>query len=180
MAIEVERKYKVSLDEIDRIRALLLEFGAEDHGASFEENTIYRGGKLDKIGGVLRIRRTESGAVFTFKKRVEGEFEAKTQIEHESEIGDPEEIAEILDQLGYKKRLIYEKRRETWKFRDVEIVFDELPFGLFMEIEGPLTAIIEAEMLLDLEFLEVIPETYPRLTVQNGIEVNGVFEARFD
>lgn len=180
MAIEVERKYTVSRDEIDRIRELLREFGAEDHGETFEENTIYRGGKLDKIGGVLRIRRTESKAIFTFKKRLEGEFEAKTQIEHESEIGSPDEIAEILDQLGFKKRLIYEKRRETWKFRDVEIVFDELPFGLFMEIEGPLTAIIEAEMLLDLEFLEVIPETYPRLTVQNGVEVDGVFEARFD
>jgi adenylate cyclase class 2 len=81
--------------------------------------------------------------------------------------------------LGFKRRLIYEKRRETWKFRDVEIVFDELPFGSFMEIEGPLTAIVEAEMLLDLDVLEVVHETYPRLTAQNGVEVNGVFEARF-
>ena len=180
MAIEVERKYKVSREEIDRIRELLSEFGAEDHGETFEENTIYRGGKLDKIGGVLRIRRTGSGAILTFKKRVEGQFEAKTQLEHESEIGSPEEIAEILDQLGFTKKLIYEKRRETWKFRGVEIVFDELPFGLFMEIEGPLTSILEAEMLLDLDCLEVVNETYPRLTVQNGIEINGVFEARFD
>jgi adenylate cyclase class 2 len=180
MAIEIEKKYRLNRADADRIREALRETGAANHGESFEENTIYRGGKLDKIGGVLRIRRTNGNAVFTFKKRVEGEHEAKTQIEHESEVGNPDEIAEILDQLGFKKRLIYEKRRETWKFRGVEIVFDELPFGSFMEFEGPLTAILEAEMLLDLEFLEVVRETYPRLTVENGVEVNGVFEARFN
>ena len=180
MAIEVEKKYRVSRDDADRIRKLLREAGAANHGESFEENTIYRGGKLDKIGGVLRIRRMDGKAVFTFKKRIEGQHEAKTQIEHETEVSNPNEIAEILDQLGFKKRLIYEKRRETWKFRGVEIVFDELPFGSFMEIEGSLTAILEAEMLLDLEFLEAVHETYPRLTVQNGEEINGVFEARFD
>lgn len=180
MAIEVEKKYRISREDATRIGKLLREAGAADHGEAFEENTIYRGKKLDKIGGVLRIRRTNGKSLFTFKKRIEGQHEAKTQIEHESEVGNPDEIAEILDQLGFKKKLIYEKRRETWKFRDVEIVFDELPFGLFMEIEGPLTAIVEAEMLLDLEFLEVVHETYPRLTVQNGVEVNGVFEARFD
>jgi adenylate cyclase class IV len=71
MAIEIEKKYKVNRSEADRIRELLREAGATNHGESFEENTIYRGGKLDKIGGVLRIRRTDSKAVFTFKKRVE-------------------------------------------------------------------------------------------------------------
>ena len=42
----------------------------------------------------------------------------------------------ILEALGYYPALVYEKRRETWRLGETEIVVDELPFGLFMEIEG--------------------------------------------
>jgi hypothetical protein len=61
----------------------------------------------------------------------------------------------------------------------VEVVLDELPFGSFMEIEGPLTAIAEAEMLLGIEDLEVEHETYPRITARLGKLNNGIIEARF-
>ena len=81
--------------------------------------------------------------------------------------------------LGLARVLIYEKKRRTYKFRSVEVVLDELPFGLFMEIEGSLTAIKEAEMLLGVEELEVEYETYPRLTARFGTKNGSVVEARF-
>jgi len=179
MALEIEKKYRITAGDRERVKSTLNEFNAEYEGTDFEENTIYGGSKLNEIGGILRIRRMNGKAIFTFKKSVQDQTGAKTRIEHESEIGSPDDIAEILDELGFTKQLVYEKRRETWKFRSVEVVLDELPFGLFMEIEGSITAIREAEMLLDVEDLEVVQESYPRLTVQKGIKRDGVVEARF-
>ena len=49
-----------------------------------------------------------------------------------------------------------------------------------MEIEGSLTAIKEAEMLLDIEDLETEHETYPRLTARVGKKKGSLVEARFD
>jgi adenylate cyclase class 2 len=115
----------------------------------------------------------------TFKKRIENASDVKEQTEHESEFADADAVAEILAELGFKPRIIYEKRRETWLFRTVEIVMDELPFGLFMEIEGSITSIKEAEMILGLEELETEQETYPRLAARLGIEKDGVLESRF-
>ena len=48
-----------------------------------------------------------------------------------------------------------------------------------MEIEGPLTAIAEAEMLLGIEDLETESETYPRLTEKFGVKNGDVIESRF-
>ncbi len=75
--------------------------------------------------------------------------------------------------------MIYEKRRKTWSFRNVEVVLDELPFGLFMEIEGSIQGITEAEMLLDAEDFKVELETYPRLTMKQGIQNGQIIEAKF-
>ncbi|MFN6963101.1 MAG: class IV adenylate cyclase [Pyrinomonadaceae bacterium] len=180
MGIEIEKKYRIDAALAERVRHSLREAGAERQGEVFEENTIYRGGVLDAIGGVFRIRRIDGGrGIFTFKRRIEHASDAKTQVEHETEVADPDELAAILAEAAFEPRLVYEKRRETWSFRKVEIVIDELPFGMFMEIEGSLTGIREAELLLDLDDLEVEHETYPRLTLKLGERRENIVEARF-
>jgi adenylate cyclase class 2 len=179
MAVEIEKKYRLSEDQRMTVVAALKEAGAEFAGEDFEENTIYSGGVLDEQASILRIRKTDKKNILTYKRRIENASDVKQQIEHESEFADAESIAAILADLGFVKRLVYEKRRRTWKFRSVEVVVDELPFGLYMEIEGPLTAIIEAEELLDLHELEVVHETYPQLTMEFGKKINDIIEARF-
>ena len=179
MSIETEKKYRLTEDRRAAIEVDLREAGAEFVGTDHEENTIYSNDALREKGGVVRIRRTDTKHKLTFKKRIENKSEVKQQIEHETEIGDPDEVNAILNELGLSPVLIYEKRRDTWKFRSVELVIDELPFGLYMEIEGSLTAIKEAEMLLDIDDLETENETYPRLTMKFGTDVGGVVEARF-
>ena len=54
----------------------------------------------------------------------------------------------ILDALGFTRLLVYEKRRHTWPLGPTEVVIDELPFGLFMEIEGEEDEITAAEQTL--------------------------------
>ena len=179
MAFEIEKKYPLTAKRDSALRERLGGAGATYEGLSNEENTIYRGGVLDETGGVVRIRRVDGKALLTFKRRVEGEHEAKTQIEHESEIANADAVADILHELGLRPVLVYEKRRETWKLGDAEVVLDELPFGLYMEIEGSLTAIKEAEVLLGIEDLPTEVRTYPTLTAELGIDVDGVREARF-
>jgi len=179
MALEIEKKYRLSEDRVGEIRSRLKNAGAGHVGKVFEENTILGGGTLDQQPAILRIRTTDDKAILTFKRRLEDVSEIKRQIEIESEFSDPAALTEILKLLGFVPRLVYEKRRETWKLNDVEVVLDELPFGLFMEIEGEPQAIREAEDLLGIRDLETAHETYPQLTAQFGRNINGVMEARF-
>lgn len=179
MSIEIEKKYRLTEERRATIEADLREAGAEYVGRDLEENTIYSSDSLREKGGVVRIRRTETKNKFTFKKRIANDSDVKQQIEHETDIGDADEVNSILTELGLSPVLVYEKRRDTWKFRSVELVIDELPFGLYMEIEGSLTAIKEAEMLLDIEDLETENETYPRLTRKFGEEIDGIMCSRF-
>ncbi len=179
MAIEIEKKYRLSEEQKQFVLESLHEFEAKYEGEDFEENTIYGGGILDEKRAVLRIRKTQDKTILTFKQRIKSEFDIKQQIEHESEVAKAEEIEKIIESLGFVPRLVYEKRRKTWQFRQVEIVLDELPFGLFMEIEGSITAIAEAEMILDIEDFTTEYETYPSLTFAHGRQRGELIEARF-
>jgi adenylate cyclase class 2 len=177
--IETEKKYRLDNSRREEVVSRLKESGAADEGVQFEENVIYGGGILDEKNAVLRVRITESRCVLTYKRRLASESSYKEQLEYESEFSDDRSLREILYALGFKPRLIYEKNRHTWKLRNVEVVLDELPFGEYMEIEGSITDIAEAEMLLDITGLEAENETYPRLTSRLGTVVNGVCESRF-
>ena len=179
MSFEIEKKYRLSVEERDRVRASLADAGAKFIRRDREENTIYSSPALREIGAILRIRKTEERTILTFKQRIENAFDVKNQIEHETEIADAGAIEEIVSGLGLSPVIVYEKFRDTWTYRSVEIVIDELPFGLYMEVEGSVTAIKEAEILLDLDDLETEHETYPRLTTRLGVKAGGVTEARF-
>lgn len=180
MAIEIEKKYRLTAAQSEQVAASLREFGAEYQGEDFETNTLYGGGILDERRAVLRVRKIGGETILTFKRRVESDSEIKRQIEYETGVENADEIEKIIENLGFMKTLIYEKRRRTWRFRRVEVVLDELPFGLFMEIEGAAaTDITEAEMLLEAENFAVEPETYPRLTLKHGTRIGEIVEARF-
>jgi adenylate cyclase class 2 len=178
--VEIEKKYRLPAERRAPVEDSLRELGAQFVRDDFEENTIYGGERLERVGSIVRIRRTQDRSILTYKRRIEDISDVKQQIEYESEVSDADAISKILLELNLQPKLVYEKRRATWKLRSVEVLLDELPFGLFMEIEGSLTAIKEAEMLLDIENLETEHETYPRLTAQHGKRTGVVTEARFD
>ncbi len=54
----------------------------------------------------------------------------------------------------------YEKYRETYRRRDVEIVLDEMPFGDFIELEGTEADLKEAAAALGLDWSRRILANY--------------------
>lgn len=179
MAIEIEKKYRLEREQSASVRRRLEEAGAERMGQEFEENTIYTGPALDPGRRVLRLRRKGSRAVFTFKERDLSGSAVKRQREEETEVSDASALAAILEALGYCPALVYEKRRETWRLAGAEVVLDELPFGLFAEIEGEEARILEVERLIGLDQAEAEHAPYPTLTLRHGKKSGGVVEARF-
>lgn len=179
MSLEVEKKYRLGPSDRERIASALSEAGAEFIGHEFEENTIFSSHEMLKRSSIVRIRKIGGRCLLTFKRRIESKSDVKEQVEHETAVADPDVMTSILHELGLSPRVVYEKKRDTWKFRSVEVVLDELPFGDFMEIEGSRTSIREAELLLGLDNIEAEIETYPLLTARLGTNVNDVIEARF-
>src|SRR5205823_909161 len=112
-------------------------------------------------------------------RRLPGKSPIKRQQEEEVVVGNPGAMAAILDSLGFEPGLVYEKRRTRWQVDNAKVVIDELPFGLFMEIEASTRQIKRVEKLLRAESLPAVIETYPTLTARFGKERKGVIEARF-
>lgn len=179
MAIEIEKKYKLTAAQRRKVLAKLKELGASFSHEDFEINELYGGGVLEKKMAVLRVRKIGGKTILTYKERLKNASAIKHQIEHETEVTDAGEIEKIIESLGFKKAVVYEKRRQIWKLNDTEILLDELPFGFYMEIEGSEKEIAGAEKLLEAEEFEAEHETYPRLALGFGKRNGEVVEARF-
>jgi adenylate cyclase class 2 len=180
MPIEIEKKFRLTKKQREEVLRRLPEIGARPRGEEFEENTLYGGESLDPARSVLRLRRAGKTATLTYKEAVPNSSSIKHQRENETRVADPEAMEAILDALGFTPVLVYEKRRQTWRFGKTEIVVDELPFGLFMEIEGSEADIAVAELKLGIKGLRTERETYPQLARKHGKRYGIMIEARFD
>ncbi|MEK6281628.1 MAG: class IV adenylate cyclase [Acidobacteriota bacterium] len=180
MPIEIEKKYRLTRKQRDEVVARLPAIGAKRIGEEFEENTLYASDSLDAKRSVLRLRRIGNSGILTYKERFPTRSDIKHQQEDETGVDDPEAMASILDAIGFTPALLYEKRRETWQLGETEIVMDELPFGLFMEIEGEEADILHVEGKLAVKPLKAEAATYPQLTRTHGVDRGGVIEARFN
>jgi adenylate cyclase class 2 len=179
MPIEIEKKYQLTKRQSEAIVRRLRKLGASPGEIEFEENTLYRGGRLDPGGCALRLRRVNGRALLTFKQRFPSKSAIKHQQEDETEVANAEALAAILRSLEFRPALTYEKRRTRWLIGKAEIAMDELPFGLFMEIEGSEREIARVETLIGAEDLPAVMETYPALTAKLGRKRGGVIESRF-
>ena len=179
MPIEIEKKYRLTKQQRRALERRMRGMSLVPAELEHEENTIYRGGLLDQPGCALRLRRVNGTAKLTFKQRRPSKSAIKYQQEEEVAVADAEAMAAILSALNFRPGLIYEKRRTRWKVGKAKVVIDELPFGLFMEIEAPVKEIKRVERLLGAENIPAVMETYPSLTREFGVERRGVIEARF-
>ncbi|HET6863531.1 MAG TPA: class IV adenylate cyclase, partial [Pyrinomonadaceae bacterium] len=150
MPIEIEKKYRLTQDQKKIIISRLRDLEARRLKKEFEENILYTGLNLDIRSTVVRLRKVGKRTILTYKKRFISSSAIKRQLEEETEVSNGDAIQNILKHLGLIPSLVYEKRRETWRIGKAELVIDELPFGLFMEIEGPAAEIRKIEKALNL------------------------------
>ena len=86
--------------------------------------------------------------------------EAKVREEIETQVESFEQMALILERLGFPPQQVYEKYRETFHLNGVDLVLDELPYGTFLELEGSEEAIHEMTAVLDLNWEQRILANY--------------------
>lgn len=178
--IEIEKKYRLTKQQQMAVRQRLSEIGARYRGEEFEENTLYNSETIEMNHSVLRLRRAGKNATLTYKERFPSASSIKHQREDETLVADPEAMDAILDGLGFAPMLVYEKRRQTWLLGKAEIVLDELPFGLFMEIEGEEKEIRDVEKKLAIKRLRAERQTYPDLVRKYGKRFGDLIESRFE
>jgi adenylate cyclase, class 2 len=179
MAIEIEKKYRLTSRQRTQVLKRLANARATFVSDEFEENTLYTGPGIDRRNSVLRLRRVGSRAILTFKKRFPQKSSIKHQQEEEVTVHDAQACDVLLQALGYRQALVYEKWRETWRLGAAEVVLDELPFGNYMEIEAAEAEIERVEALLDLSAVAPEHSTYPKLTAKHGKKTGKLVEARF-
>jgi len=165
MYIEIEAKLKV--DSFKGIEKRLTALGAKFLYGRLHTDAYFDDGKLSlrKSDSALRIRRQLIGhkeqVVITFKgPRRKGRFKQRQEIQFE--VRDVRLAEMFLEAIGYKKTIVYQKKRRAWHYGDCEVALDELPFlGKFVEIEGPGERKIAAvQKKLGLEDLPHIRESY--------------------
>lgn len=93
-------------------------------------------GSLTRAHRVLRLRR-DGRALLTYKGAGLVGAEVAVRQEVEVEVGDADACQRLLEALGYQVSMIYEKYRTAYRLGEAEIVLDEMPFGMFCEIEAP-------------------------------------------
>lgn len=93
-------------------------------------------GALTSRAQVLRLRRDHQ-TTLTYKGPGETQAGVRKRREIEFTISDYQAAQALLEALGYRVLLMYEKHRTTYAWQGVLIVLDEMPYGNFAEIEGP-------------------------------------------
>jgi len=135
--LEIELKFYVF--DFDSLRARLRNLGAVSTGQpALEYNIRYEteDDRLLKNKCLLRLRKDRQ-TTLTFKSPPpETDDRFKVYRELEVSLSDFETMDAILNALGFFRRQVYEKRRETWKLNDALLCLDAMPFGSFLEIEG--------------------------------------------
>ena len=127
MAIETELKFRVR--DFKTIRTRLRKLGAKRVGRHKEENTLFHA----RPGFTLRMRKINVRGILTTKgRKLPGRAKRRPELETEVPYAP---VFRVLSLLGI--RIVYQKKREDWTYRNCLISLDELPvIGKFVEIEA--------------------------------------------
>ncbi len=162
---ETEAKFYVR--DLKKIELRLIELKAQLFQPRVHEVNLrfdHPDGSLRRDFKVLRLRK-DNEAKFTFKgPSTERDGGVLSRKEIEFTVGDFESAKQFLELLGYQPVVFYEKFRTTFEFKKTYIMLDELPYGLFVEIEGENIQLLhEIADLLGLNWNEMVKAGYHAL-----------------
>lgn len=175
MAIELEAKIRV--ENFTDLRRRLRLASARRLGVRLEQNIFFddESANLRRNDCGLRLRQMRSGGkgpmtcVLTYKgPRQPGRLKRREELE--LPLSDATAAAAILNRLGYRRAMMFEKRRESWLIRHCRIELDEVKgLGRFVEVEGPNAKAIGLVLKkLSLDRSELIRQSYPQLLEARG------------
>ena len=98
---------------------------------------------LTKSLQVLRLRQ-DSLARVTYKGPGRDQDGVRIRQELEFVASDFDTAHNLFKALGYDVAMMYEKYRTVYDLDDVHVTLDEMPYGDFIEVEGPLPESIQA------------------------------------
>lgn len=108
--------------------------------------------ELQRTWRVLRLRQ-DARVRLTYKGPGFEQDGVRVRQELEVEVDDFETARRLLEALGYQVSMMYEKYRAVYELEGVQVTLDEMPFGPFVELEGPDGVTIQAVAAsLDLEW----------------------------
>jgi len=158
---EIESKFYVR--GLKAVEEKLLALGAACvMPRSFEYNLRFDDAEnnLQHARQVLRLRKSDD-ARLTFKGPGQRQGGAIARTELEIVISDFDTARSILEALGYRAVVSYEKYRGMYELDHALITLDELPYGNFVEIEvEKVEAIAELAQKLGLKPETAIPASY--------------------
>ena len=162
--IETEIKLKVASTEAAR-EALARIGAARTRARHIEDNLLFDFEErvLRGRGHVLRLRETPAGAVLTFKGPYRVEDGCKSREEIEAGSPDGSALRAILHRLDFVPVFRYQKYREAYAWKGQEIVLDETPIGIFLEIEGDAAGIHAAAAALGFSAKDYLTDSYAAL-----------------
>lgn len=183
MTDKIETEIKFKIESFARIKNILDSISpsfSKHLPRIFESNILLDNESEDikRSKQVLRLRQEGSKHILTFKFPKDPDQPGKSRREIETEINDSQSILIILEALGYKNTLTYEKYRETYLTDSLNICLDELPFGLFVELEGPWEKIVKWADTLELDLKKSLNLSYIELgsleAAQKGVDLQQV------
>ena len=137
----VEIEVKLEVTDRDAVARRLLEAGATNVAArDFEDNWLFDhpDGRLEERKVMVRLRQCGERAWLTLKEEIEEDHgdDYKVRQETETAVEDGNAIRAVLDALGLVVAYRYQKYRATYRLGDLLITLDELPIGVYLELEG--------------------------------------------
>jgi len=150
-----EIEVKFLSEDLVIMRQRLLALGATlATPRTYEENLLFDtpDAQFRRQGRVLRLRRDQRYRLTYKEPPIQHNSDFKVMQEYEVEVSDFDQAHTILTKLGFVLALRFEKYRETFTYQEAEIVLDEVPFGTFMEIEGPRETIRALATALEVDF----------------------------
>jgi adenylate cyclase class 2 len=172
---EKELEVKFYLHDSRNVTNRLLLAGAKlAHMRTFERNLRFDTPErsLTAQHRVLRLRQ-DSQVRITYKGPAQADEAVSVRKEIECTVDDFETAQHLLEALGYEISVQYEKYRTTFVYKQLEIVFDEMPYGHFLEIEGPdAESIRQFAIMIGLNWDARIIESY--LTIFERLRQKGL------
>ena len=160
-----EIEVKIEVADAESVAARLEALGATLHAPrTFEDNRLFdlAGGALARSGGLLRLRVTGPRAILTGKGPATRNTPAgyKVRAEEEVEVSDPDGVVRALEAAGFRTAWRYQKYRREYRLGGAHILIDEIPHGVFVEIEGEPDAIDAVATRLGFDRSAYLTSTY--------------------